>query len=44
MKQISETYHTSEDLRGPNTDTSALAILIRFVPTTGYALDFVLRK
>jgi hypothetical protein len=32
------------DLRGLGTITSALAILITFVPTTGYALDFVLRK
>jgi hypothetical protein len=31
-------------LRGLGTITSALAILIKFAPTIGYALDFVLRK
>jgi hypothetical protein len=31
-------------LRGLGTITSALAILIKIVPTIGYALDFVLRK
>jgi hypothetical protein len=37
-------YVTLEILRGLGTITSALAMWIKFVPTTGYALDFVARS